>query len=102
MSTVNSLCQGMERLKDELDLVRQSSSDASDLFVTKMQPFVRKMEPAVQALQSSGKALESELRALLSYFGESLEGSDATKPEDFFNLVLSFSRALQVSVICVD
>jgi hypothetical protein len=92
----------MERLKDELGLVKHSSIDASDLFATKMQPFVRKMEPSVQALQLSGKALESELRELLSYFGESPEGPDGTKPEDFFNLVLSFSRALQVSLMWID
>jgi len=89
----------MERLKDEVNTIKKTSNDTSDLFVLKMQPFIRKMEPAVHALQSSGRALESELRELLLYFGESIEGSEGTKPEDFFNLVLSFSRVLQVGVI---
>ena len=44
-----------------------------------------------------GLSLESELRFLLAYYGETASGPDALKPEDFFNLVLSFSSSLQVT-----
>lgn len=97
MSTVNTLCQGMEHVKEESTASKTVYFNPDDLFAAKMEPFIRKMEPAVHSLRYSGQALESELKDLLSYFGETLEGSEATKPEDFFNLMLSFSRALQVS-----
>ncbi|KIM29475.1 hypothetical protein M408DRAFT_8151 [Serendipita vermifera MAFF 305830] len=97
LSTVNSLCQGMERVKDELEVIRSAQMSSEDFFIAKMEPFVRKMEPAVHNLRLSGQALETELQGLLLFFGEAVEGPEATKPEDFFNLVLSFSRALQVS-----
>lgn len=99
LSTVNSLCQGMERVKDELEVIRSAQMSSEDFFIAKMEPFVRKMEPAVHNLRLSGQALETELQGLLLFFGEAVEGPEATKPEDFFNLVLSFSRALQKAAL---
>ena len=41
-------------------------------------------------------ALESELRSMLVFYGENPDGQDATKPEDLFGLILSFSSSLPV------
>lgn len=43
-----------------------------------------------------GKTLESDLSSLLTYYGESPDSADSSKPEDFFAMVVSFSSALQV------
>jgi diaphanous 1 len=50
----------------------------------------------VEALDIMGKALESELSSLLSYYGETSNSPDASKPEDFLGMVLAFSSSLQV------
>jgi diaphanous 1 len=95
---VNSLYQGLERIKEEIRvLVANPPSDPLDLFVQVMEPFVATVQPSIEALKASGQALDMELRDLLSYFAEGSEASsEASKPEDFFNLVLSFSATLQV------
>jgi diaphanous 1 len=95
---VNSLYQGLERIKEEIRvLVANPPSDPLDLFVQVMEPFVATVQPSIDALKASGQALDMELRDLLSYFAEGSEASsEASKPEDFFNLVLSFSATLQV------
>ncbi len=41
-------------------------------------------------------SVEAELKNLLAYFGEKTDTPEATKPEDFFALILSFSSSLQV------
>ena len=37
------------------------------------------------------------MKSLMSYFGETPDEPEGTKPEDFFNLILSFSTMLRVS-----
>ena len=44
------------------------------------------------------KEVDDELRFLLKYFGEPVDVADARKPEDVFNLILSFSSILQVNL----
>lgn len=103
VSSVNSLYQGLERVKEEVIILKATTSpDPLDLFINTMEPFVMRVQPSVDALRASTQALETELRELLLYFAEgSNASSDATKPEDFFNLVLSFSAALQVRLFVI-
>lgn len=54
------------------------------------------MTGSIEALKNMGAALEQELKSLLTYYGERVDTPDAMKPEDFFNLVASFSTSLQV------
>jgi len=64
-----------------------------------MEPFIAQAQPTVDNLKISGQALESELKSLMAYYGESTEGSDATKPEDFFGVIMTFSSALQKAAV---
>jgi len=64
-----------------------------------MEPFIVQVRPTVANLKVSGQALDSELKSLMEYYGESVEGSDATKPEDFFGMIMSFSSALQKAAV---
>lgn len=61
-----------------------------------MKPFILQETPTVDALKNMGGALSKELRSLLVYYGENPDSPDAPKPEDFFNLIASFSSSLQV------
>lgn len=54
------------------------------------------MTTSVQALENMNTAVETELRSMLSYFGESIDSPEGPKPEDFFNLIVSFSSSLRV------
>ena len=100
---MNSLHQGLGRVKEEIRVLAANPlSDPSDMFVQVMEPFVAKVQPSIDALKASGQALDVELRDLLSYFAEGSEASsDTSKPEDFFNLVLSFSATLQVCALAL-
>lgn len=42
-------------------------------------------------------SVETELKSLLGFFGEKADSAEASKPEDFFGLIMSFSSSLQVS-----
>lgn len=47
-----------------------------------------------------GQLLDTELRSLLAYYGEIPNKADSLKPEDFFELILTFSSSLQVCDLC--
>lgn len=66
-----------------------------------MKPFIFQETPTVDALKNMGGALSKELRSLLVYYGENPDSPDAPKPEDFFNLIASFSSSLQVCKFCL-
>ncbi|KAG8791741.1 hypothetical protein FRC16_000311 [Serendipita sp. 398] len=101
LSSINSLYTGLEKVKDELELARTTISDPSDAFFRAMDPFVSRMQPVLDSLKSSGNALDLGLKQMLSYFGEATDSADSTKPEDFFNLIISFSSALQKAALDV-
>ncbi|KAG8832027.1 hypothetical protein FRC18_005585 [Serendipita sp. 400] len=101
LSSINSLYTGLEKVKDELELARTTISDPSDAFVRAMDPFVSRMQPVLDSLKSSGNALDLGLKQMLSYFGEATDSADSIKPEDFFNLIISFSSALQKAALDV-
>jgi len=95
LQTIHGLTQGLERVVEEVTTVKSSPKQTGDLFVRIMEPFVAQVRPIVENLKVSGQALDSELKSLMAYYGESTEGSDVTKPEDIFGMVMSFSSALQ-------
>ncbi|KAG8810123.1 hypothetical protein FRC17_003080, partial [Serendipita sp. 399] len=101
LSSVNSLYVGLEKVKDEVKLSKTAALDPNDAFIKIMEPFVFRMQPGLDALKSSSDALDAELKEMLSYFGEATDNADAIKPEDFFNLILSFSSALQKAALDV-
>lgn len=57
---------------------------------------------SLDALKKMATALESELRSLLIFYGENPDGQEPSKPEDLFNLILSFSSSLQVRKAMVN
>ena len=59
-------------------------------------PFILEKTSTIDALKNMGGALSKELHSLLIYYGENPDSPEAPKPEDFFNLVVSFSSSLQV------
>lgn len=59
-------------------------------------PFILEKTLTVDALKNMGGALGKEVHSLLVYYGENPDSPEAPKPEDFFNLVVSFSSSLQV------
>lgn len=54
------------------------------------------MKGPVGHLRDLGTSLDNETKFLLNYYAAPGEGEEGGKPEDLFNLVLSFSSALQV------
>jgi diaphanous 1 len=50
----------------------------------------------VYALKLLADSTQTKLTEMVVYFGEVTEGPDAMKPEDIFELMLSFSSSLQV------
>ena len=95
LQTIHGLMQGLDRVAEEVTIVKSSPKQTTDLFVHVMEPFIAQARPVVDNLNISGQALDSELKSLMEYYGESTEGSDATKPEDFFGITISFSSALR-------
>jgi len=47
-----------------------------------------------------GSAINTDMHNLLEYYGETTDSPEASKPEDFFALILSFSSSLQVCLSC--
>ena len=58
------------------------------------QAFVEDVEPKVASIRDRAMKLDEELKQLLVYYGED---PSATKPEDFFGLIVSFASSLAVS-----
>ena len=99
LQTIHGLTQGLERLTEEVKIIKSSPKQTGDLFVHVMEPFIIQARPTVNSLKVSGQALDSELKSLMAYYGESTEGSDVTKPEDFFGVIMTFSSALQKAAL---
>ncbi len=99
LQTIHGLTQGLERVAEEVSVTKSSPKQTGDLFIHVMEPFIVQARPTVDNLKVSGQALESELKSLMAYYGESTEGSDATKPEDIFGVIMTFSSALQKAAV---
>lgn len=80
-------------------MIKSSPKQTGDLFVRVMEPFIAQVRPAVANLKVSGQALDNELKSVMAYYGESVEGSDAAKPEDVFGMIMTFSSALQKAAV---
>ena len=99
LQTIHGLTQGLERVVEEVSIINSSPKQTGDLFVHVMEPFIAQARPTVDNLKISGQALDSELKSLMAYYGESTEGSDAMKPEDFFGVIMTFSSTLQKAAV---
>lgn len=94
-SSISTLNQAIEFVKEELAFVRQwPSAHPLDRFQMVMEVFIAESEPAMVALNAMSQQLEQDLGDLLRFFGEDPSSS---KPEDFFGIISSFAIALQVS-----
>jgi diaphanous 1 len=99
LQTIHGLTNGLGRIEEEITIVKSSPKQTGDSFIHVMEPFIAQVRLTVDNLKVSGQALDSELKSLMTYYGESAEGSDVTKPEDFFGVVMSFSSALQKAAV---
>ncbi|KAJ2931595.1 hypothetical protein H1R20_g5535, partial [Candolleomyces eurysporus] len=96
IQSINSLVSGLQLVRSELESHGSLKESAkNDRFVPVMRTFVVQTSPAVEALKNMGSTVEADLRSLLAFYGENPDAPDAPKPEDFFNLILMFSSALQ-------
>ena len=95
--SVSSIASGLVQVKSEIATLKQSrTAIPNDRFVLVMQPFVRDVDNSITALRNMGQSLDTELKSLLIYYGENPDSPEAPKPEDFFNLILTFSSSLRV------
>ncbi|THH15446.1 hypothetical protein EUX98_g9464 [Antrodiella citrinella] len=99
MATIQSLASGLGIMKEELARTQSLPAVPGDRFVVVMQPFAVASTPTVDAIKKMSKSLDDELKALLSFYGEVAEGPDATKPEEFFAMILSFSSSIQKAAL---
>ncbi|KAK7695397.1 hypothetical protein QCA50_000033 [Cerrena zonata] len=97
--SVQALVNGLKTVQTEIDQLSQAPLPHGDHFLQVMQPFVKEAESSVTALNHMMDSLDSELKSLLAFYGEVSEGPEASKPEDFFGLILSFSSSLQAAAL---
>lgn len=102
MSGVNSIEGGLKKTTSEIISCRKASSSPSDKFGSVMQPFIRSSAESVYALKSLAESTQVKLAEMVTYFGETTEGSEPTKPEDVFEMVLGFSSSLQKAALDVN
>jgi hypothetical protein len=95
MTSAASLKQGIEQIKGEIkSLSRIPKLPPSDRFIPVMEAFLKGgAESTVKSIGKLAGRLDEELRDMVAYFGED---PMATKPEDIFTTIISFSSALQV------
>ncbi|TCD69991.1 hypothetical protein EIP91_005241 [Steccherinum ochraceum] len=99
MQTIQSLVNGLSTVKEELVRAQKDPLSQGDRFVSVMQPFILVSGPTVDAIKKMSLSLDAELKSLLTFYGEMAEGPEATKPEDFFSMILSFSSSLQKAAL---
>ncbi|CAG8710518.1 11075_t:CDS:2 [Acaulospora morrowiae] len=91
VGSVASLVSGIESIKEEISILKKSKlSPKGDIFCETMEDFVKKFEPTIESINEFTEKLEEELKQLLIYYGED---PATTKPEEFFGMILSFSKA---------
>jgi diaphanous 1 len=115
MQSIHNLAAGLEQVKKEVLECQQLCTLPTDQFIhimqvyhlrlalitalifyVALQPFLAQVSGSVDALKKMGISVDSELRSLLVYYGETPDSPEASKPEDFFSLILTFSSSLQV------
>ncbi|CAE6539850.1 unnamed protein product [Rhizoctonia solani] len=102
MSGVNSIEAGLKKTTSEIISCRKSSNFPSDKFGSVMQPFIRSSAESVYSLKSLAESTQAKLAEMVSYFGETSEGPEPTKPEDVFEVILAFSSSLQKAALDVN
>lgn len=94
-NNVYSLVQGVKQIQFELRAHKKLvSPPENDKFIGTMENFVNIASKVTASIKESSDKLENNLEELLTYFGED---STITKPEDFFNLIISFLDALEIA-----
>ncbi|ELU45562.1 RhoA GTPase effector DIA/Diaphanous [Rhizoctonia solani AG-1 IA] len=89
MSGVNSIEAGLKKTTSEVISCRKASNSPSDKFGLIMQPFIRSSAESVYSLKSLAESTQVKLVEMVSYFGETTEGPEPTRPEDVFEMVLA-------------
>ncbi|KAF8743337.1 Diaphanous GTPase-binding Domain, partial [Rhizoctonia solani] len=102
MSGVNSIEAGLKKTTSEVISCRKASNSPSDKFGLIMQPFIRSSAESVYSLKSLAESTQVKLVEMVSYFGETTEGPEPTRPEDVFEMVLAFSSSLQRAALDVN
>lgn len=102
MQGVTSIEVGLNKTTSEIISCRKASTSPLDKFGAVMQPFIRSSAESVYALKALAESTQVKLAEMISYFGESTEGPEPTKPEDVFELVLSFASSLQKTALEVN
>jgi diaphanous 1 len=96
VTSVSSIVKGLDKVNTEIETLQTLGiSPSGDRFIPVMRNFATSAAPSVVRIQKMGVDVDQDLKALLSFFGEQAEGPEATRPEDFFGMVLAFSLALQ-------
>ncbi|CAE6362187.1 unnamed protein product, partial [Rhizoctonia solani] len=65
-------------------------------------PFIMSSAESVYSLKSLAESAQAKLAEMVSYFGETSEGPEPTKPEDVFEMILAFSSSLQKAALDVN
>ena len=91
-ATATSIIEGMEQVRQELELSRQRQNYHYDRFTIVMQRFFTEWRDRVNDLDSDIRLLEQEIRELLLWLGEDPSQS---KPEDVFTTITSFAASIQ-------
>ena len=83
--SVAQLVSGVDKITAETTVVLAAADRTpEDRFAPVMDAFVTRVEPDVKRLQALGQRVNKEIDELLTYFGEQVQGPEATRPEDFF------------------
>ncbi|KAI9298202.1 FH2-domain-containing protein [Neoconidiobolus thromboides FSU 785] len=94
-NNIYSLTQGVKRIETEIQQHKKLIlKPENDRFIEVMEKFIASGSSISKSIKENGEKLESNLEELLTYFGED---SSSTKPEDFFNLIISFLDALELA-----
>ncbi|CAG8598416.1 20441_t:CDS:2, partial [Rhizophagus irregularis] len=92
IASVNELTNGIDSIKEEIDNMKNLQiKQQNDYFVKIMEEFVKKAESTILDMQDTTQNLEENLKQLLIYY---CEDPVATKPEEFFGMIVSFGSSL--------
>ncbi|CAG8716330.1 10768_t:CDS:2, partial [Funneliformis mosseae] len=91
IASVNELSNGIDLIKEEINVMKNLPIKQNDYFIKNMEEFVEKAEPTIINIQDSTQKLEEELKELLICYGED---PITTKPEEFFGMIVSFGSSL--------
>ncbi|CAG8457272.1 24000_t:CDS:10 [Dentiscutata erythropus] len=93
IGTVASLGSGADLIKEEIRVLKKIRlTPSSDRFCEVMEEFIKQIEPTIESIKEFTQELEERLNQLLKYYGED---PTATKPEEFFGMIVEFGKSLE-------